>query len=129
MPKRDDRDSPVAAPDTELDAWFAAARAAPPEPTSDLMARIAGDAFAEQDRRAEQALVPSRPGLVARWVSALRRAEVAGLAAATVAGLWLGIAPPDSVAGVVDTVWSGSAAGDTAFVDPLSAYDLALLEE
>jgi hypothetical protein len=73
----------------DLEALLDAARAAPPQMSDALVARMAADA---------QAHLP-RPALWRRIVEAVGGpAGLGGLVTATVAGFWLGVAPP------VDTV-------------------------
>ncbi|MFN3645765.1 MAG: dihydroorotate dehydrogenase [Gemmobacter sp.] len=95
-PKRDP------APDVLLDDLFAAARAAPPQPVPDaLLARVLADADAAMPRRprasapAAASARPAPPGWLAVLVAALGgRGAVAGLAAAGLAGVWIGFAQP-----------------------------------
>ena len=69
----------------DLEAAFDAARAAPAPLPDGLAARIVADAIAHQ---------PRKP-LPARILAALGGpAGVGGLVTATVAGFWLGVAPP-----------------------------------
>ena len=106
--------------DTGLDEFFAAARAEAPLPSGDLLARIEAEALALQTRAATPA-----PGLFAQVRAALGGwPGVAGLAAACAAGIWIGVAAPAGLGGAGDT-----AAGlGAVWVDPLSAYDLAMME-
>ncbi len=82
--------------DTELDAVFAAGRAAGPVPSDDLMARILADADAQI--APQPAEVPARPGL---WSSLLAGIggwpAAAGLAAAAITGLMIGVVTPDTL--------------------------------
>lgn len=80
--------------ETELDALFAQARRADPAPLEpDFAARLIAQAEALRPRPA-----PARP----RWLARLRAAladvggapGLAGLGAAGVAGLWIGLADP-----------------------------------
>ncbi|MDU8909969.1 hypothetical protein [Aestuariicoccus sp. MJ-SS9] len=114
-------------PDTGLEEYFAAARDAAPLPPGDLLARIEADALAEQAALAR----PRRAGAVPSGLWAdLRQAlggwpAFAGLAASACVGLWIGVSPPASVAGL----WPASAAeltGDT--LDPVSGFDFVLVE-
>ncbi len=81
--------------DAELDGLFAASRRAAPAPSDDLMARVLGDAA----EAAAPAAVPAprragRRGLLAQiggWPAA------AGLAAAAVAGLAIGLWQPEAL--------------------------------
>ncbi|MDW4496619.1 hypothetical protein R5H30_01390 [Sulfitobacter sp. D35] len=96
-----------------LDALFAAARAAPPEPSADLAARVLADARAAQgSRRFEPATRQDRSGLGNRLRQALRGWRAAGgLAVAVCAGFWIGVSNPAMVPGV-ETVLYGDAAVD-----------------
>jgi hypothetical protein len=81
-----------------LAAHFDAARRYPARPSDALMARVLADACA-----AQPATRPSRRP--AAWPVQLFRAlggwpAVAGLSAATLAGIWLGISPPAPLAAV-----------------------------
>jgi len=85
--------------DDALDAFFVAGRAQAPEPGADLMARIRADAEAEIAARAP-APAPRRgkPGFWAGLVSGIGGwPALAGMATATVAGVWLGFASPDQL--------------------------------
>lgn len=90
--------------DDALDDLFAAARGAEDwEMSEALTARIMADAAAEMPR---PAAAPVRRGPWAALVAALGGwPAVSGLAAATVAGVWLGAAPPPAL----DSFLSGSA--------------------
>lgn len=79
-----------------LDAFFTAARAAEPPVPAALLARVLDDAAAVQPRPAPvPARVQPRPGWAALLLSALGgRGAVAGLAAAGLAGVWIGFAQP-----------------------------------
>lgn len=82
--------------DDKLDALFAQARTAAPEPSVDLMARVLADAEAVQPKSAVE--TAPEGGFWARFMDAIGGWPAAsGLAAATVAGVWVGIAPPASV--------------------------------
>ena len=95
--------------DQELDALFAAARDdAAQAPSSDLMARILADAEAMQPKPAASVARPqSRGGVVSGILSAIGGwPSLGGLAAATVAGVWIGFSAtptvlPDGLAGLV----------------------------
>jgi hypothetical protein len=82
--------------DAALDALFGAARATRPDPSAALLARIAADAEALAADRARQAAArPARGGMFG-WLPAIGGwPALAGLATATVAGLWIGYAQPD----------------------------------
>jgi hypothetical protein len=79
-----------------LDAFFDAARAHPPAVPGDLLARVAADAAAVAADRARSAPVAAQPrgwrGIlsgIGGWPA------LAGLATATVAGVWIGYSAPD----------------------------------
>ncbi len=117
MTERKDRTA-----DTGLEAFFDAARQESPDPGADLLARVEADALAHLPRPGTR----SATGL--RFFGQLRAAVggwpgVAGLAAASVTGLWLGISPPDGVSDLL----AGSGAGALS-LDPLSEFDLTMLE-
>ena len=106
--------------DTDLDDLFAKARHAVPLPSGDLMARILRDA--------EAAMPPPAPILSARvprrsWVLALfgGGGVLAGLATATVAGVWIGMQQPAPVA---EALWRGDAAAQLDSMDLAPGYEL-----
>jgi anti-sigma-K factor RskA len=108
---------------SDLDDFLAAARSEAPLPSGDLLARIEAQALAEQPVAGPR----SRPEPVWRQVLAVLGGwpGAAGLAAACAAGLWLGISPP----AVVDGLLGADTAGlGTLGIDPLSGFDLALME-
>ncbi|ETX28380.1 hypothetical protein [Roseivivax isoporae] len=112
-------------PDDPLEAYFRAAREATPTPTAALLARIADDAVTAQARRRAVRARTGRGG----WRAALRRSwpEAAALVAATCAGIWIGVSPPDAVA---DVLGAGTAEGEfAALVEPATVFDVALLTE
>ena len=82
--------------DDMLDDLFATARQAAPAPSADLMARVLADAAAVQPQPATT--TAAVPGLWSRMLDAIGGwPAVSGLAAATVAGIWVGVAPPSAV--------------------------------
>ncbi|MCP3969545.1 MAG: hypothetical protein GY717_04365 [Rhodobacteraceae bacterium] len=91
--------------DTELDGLFAAARSTGPEPSGDLLARIMGDADAKTAAvtrvsrpEAGRDVVRARPGLLATLLGLIGGwPAAAGLMTATVAGLAIGLATPDTL--------------------------------
>ncbi|MCC1492180.1 dihydroorotate dehydrogenase [Cognatishimia sp. F0-27] len=109
-----------------LDALLAEARATPPEPARDLLARIEADGAAVQAERRNRDAVRSQPPWWRGMLEALGGApSLAGLAAASVAGLWIGIAPPEAAASWL----SGDELSSAGLgFDPLSGYDLAVWE-
>jgi len=83
----------------ELDEIFAAGRAAVPEPSEAMLARVLADAEGELAARTVPAPRPrARDTLWTRILSGLGGwPAVAGMATATVAGVWLGFASPDQL--------------------------------
>ncbi|WP_296425373.1 hypothetical protein [Yoonia sp.] len=80
--------------DDMLDDIFAQARAVTPDPSADLMARILADVVSP----ASEATLVAGPGLWARLSGMLGGWPALGsLLAATVAGIWIGVAPPATV--------------------------------
>ena len=88
--------------DRMLDDLFAVARAGAPQPDDALMARVLADAARVQSPVA----VPESRGF---WVALSDMLggwpAWGGLATATVAGLWVGIAPPAPVEDLAASVW------------------------
>lgn len=72
----------------DLEAVFAAARAAPPQMPDGLAVRIVADA---------QAHLPTVPLWQRVMTSIGGPAGLGGLVTATVVGFWIGIAPPDAM--------------------------------
>ncbi len=84
--------------DSELDALFDAGRDAAPVPSEALMVRIMADAEAEITRREGPRAPARRRGPFAGFLAGLGGwPALAGLATATVAGVWLGFSAPDSL--------------------------------
>ncbi|MBV0911396.1 dihydroorotate dehydrogenase [Anianabacter salinae] len=108
--------------DTELDTLFGAARAQAPQASAALLARVAADADAVLADRTAPA--PARPGWLAQIVGGLGGwPSLAGLAAASVAGVFIGFAAPSAV----ETASGGYIAGDGYDVaDFLPSYTDAL---
>lgn len=97
----------------ELDDFFEAARAQTPEPDAAFLARVLADAeaaqtgFADPERPAMPA--PGRRGMMAAMRALGGWPAAAGLSTATLAGLWIGIAPPDALAVTAQTLLSSEA--------------------
>ncbi|WP_333712461.1 hypothetical protein [Yoonia sp.] len=107
--------------DDFLEDLFARAQGDRATPQDDLVARVLADADAVQAGLATQTARPAPPGLWSRMLVALGGwPAVSGLAAATVAGVWIGVAPPAPVADVTADIL-----GTTVAV-PLVPYDLGL---
>lgn len=109
--------------DKMLEALFSEARARPEAPGDGLMARVLGDALAEQAALAAPAAAPATaPGPARRgwslWAALGGWPAVGGLATAAVVGLWIGFSP---VLGLGDAV---SGAVGTARADELTLLDI-----
>ncbi|MGP3724126.1 dihydroorotate dehydrogenase [Cereibacter sphaeroides] len=107
--------------DRDLDDLFAEARREAPMPSADLMARILADAAAERPAPAPARSAPRRR--LSPWLLALfgGGGVFAGLATATLAGVWIGMAQPAPVA---EALWGGTAGDPLESVDLLPGYDL-----
>lgn len=86
-----------------LDALFDVARSDVPEPSPDLLARVLSDAEAVQaGRLAETGKTPPRrravPGFWKMLIAAIGGwPSLGGVAAAGIAGLWIGLNPPSAI--------------------------------
>ena len=114
--------------DTDLDALFATARDAVPDAPDALLARVFADA--ERHRPMPVLRVVRRPSF---WSSLLASVggggALAGLATATLAGVWIGFAQPAPITAVTDALWAGSADYDALdVVDLISSLDTFLQE-
>lgn len=100
--------------DDMLDDLFAQARRQDVSPSDDLIARVLADAVAVQPSPVAQ--VGTEAGLWTRIMDAIGGwPALSGLAAATVAGVWIGAAPPASVSDL-----TASLLGDAVSVDLFS---------
>lgn len=117
----------------ELEEIFGAVRRERPVPPHDLIARIAGDAEAEHQRRLGAVKVASAP-LARRswpgWFGALGgTGAVAGLLTATLVGLWLGFAQPVPVTAFTQSLEDViGTASDTDQIELIPALDPFSLE-
>ncbi len=118
--------------DAFLDSLFAeerSARALENDVSSDLLARVLGDAEAVQAEQAAPVFktpAPARrPSLIAQIGAALGGwPAFAGLAAASMCGVWLGVSPPE---GLSDTAMLYLGSTDTV-LDPISGFDFDIGE-
>ena len=102
--------------DRMLDDLFAGARAQMPELSDALMARVLADAAQVQTPVSvpeSRSVWAALSDMLGGWPA------LGGLAAATVAGLWVGIAPPAPVEDLAASVW-----GNEVSVTLLSAETL-----
>jgi len=108
--------------DDMLDDLFAEARKVAPEPSDALVARVLADAAS-----AQRAAAAPKPTLVDRLLDMIGGWPAAGgMVAATLGGLWIGVAPPPSVEDFTATILGeqvavGILGSDTAFdMDPFA---------
>lgn len=117
--------------DEDLEALFAAARAAAPQPSAALLARVVADAYAEQPAgRADPGPIPTAGGAFRRWFAGLGGGPVwAGLASVAVAGIWIGFAQPAPVSSLTERV-SEALGQDDAFdyVELIPSFDALAVE-
>lgn len=108
----------------DLDDLLAQARANPPVPNPDLLARVQADALAQQPRAPARAPAAPRSWLP-EWLLALGGwPTAAGLGAVALTGVLIGFAPPDALSETLG-IWLY---GDSLWLDPLTAFDLTALE-
>lgn len=94
----------------DLDALFAVERNAPVVPSSDFLAQIMQDAVEVQAQFTPlEAKSAAQFGLWQSLVAAIGGwPTVAGLATATVAGIWIGISPPSGLDTLTESVMGTS---------------------
>lgn len=112
-----------------LDRFFEAARAEAPLPRDDFMARLTAEALAEMPVAGAR-VADDAPGFWAQLSGALGGwGGLSGLVAACAVGIWVGVNPPTGLADEFETYrgGDGTALGEMG-VDPLSGFDVALLE-
>jgi len=114
--------------ETELDALFDAAHKSVPDPAPDFLARL------EQD--AARALAPRPAARPLGWFARLRQSiggwgGLGGLVTATVAGFWIGVSPPASLADSLDVLamLEGPTESYSDLLGDLSETELFLLED
>lgn len=94
--------------DSDLEGLFAAARAAAPQPSTALLARIEADGLREQARHAQPARAAPKANLLARLLAALGGVPVAaGLVTATLVGVWIGLVQPAPLTVLTDRLGGG----------------------
>ena len=111
-----------------LGAFFAAARAQAAQPDTALFARVMADADAVQAgfAPASAATSDARGGTLRARLDVIWHAlggwpSMAGLSAATVAGIWLGVSPPAAL-GTVAPLLTGGAETVVIDAEPVTAY-------
>ncbi|MFY0634728.1 MAG: dihydroorotate dehydrogenase [Vannielia sp.] len=135
----DHDDKLTASEEALLESFFSAARVEEPmaaEPSPELLARVLEDGYGVQEGFAEAAPViasagaaaaPRRSFLAALWASIGGAPGLAGLTAAALAGIWIGLRPPEAVSSVTASLLGSAttAADTTASDDDLLGYDVA----
>ena len=119
--------------DLELERFFRAARTAAPEPSAAFLDRLTVQAAAAQPRPAAPGR-PRRRGLVSALASALGGwgalgGFAGGMATATVAGLWIGLAGAPTLVqavGLGSTVTAAAEAG--TYLPDADVLALAVME-
>jgi hypothetical protein len=116
--------------DAELDLFFDAARRSRPDPSEALMARVLADALDTQGQQMRVVRAARRPTPL--WMQ-LRDAlggwpALGGLAAAGVAGLFIGFSAPAGMGDLTVTLLGQSAETDSYLVDlmPELEFDIAM---
>lgn len=111
--------------DNDIDALFAQARKAMPDPDATLLRKIEDQALAVQAGFRAAPSVAPRQGLFGRWIAALGGGvAAAGLASAVLAGVWIGVAQPAPVAAVTSGISAalGQAEGSD-YVELIPGFD------
>ncbi|WER08497.1 hypothetical protein PUH89_14435 [Rhodobacter capsulatus] len=109
--------------DTDLERFFRAARTAAPEPPAAFLTRLAAQAEAVQAETVPARAVPARAarprlGLVSALAAAFGGwAALGGMATATVAGLWIGLAGAPTLVQAVGLGSTVSAEADSYLPD------------
>ncbi len=102
-----------------LNAYFDAGRKAAQMPSGDLMARVLADAGAQQ--MANVPALAAQAGLfTSLWAAIGGWPTVAGMATATLVGVWIGISPPAQLEQFSAAVLGDT--GDAYLVDLLPAF-------
>lgn len=110
--------------DDDLDSLFAAARAAPAQPSAALSFRVLADAAEERPRPVPAMVRPARPGFLARLGTVFGGGgALAGMVTATLAGFWIGFAQPADF-----SLMAAVLNAETAEIDLMPGID-ALLDE
>ena len=113
--------------DEMLDDLFATARKGEVEPSDDLTARVLADADAQQ-QLAPQVSASTQPGLWAQLMDAIGGwPAVGGLVTATIAGIWIGVAPPAAVEELTATL-IGDEVGVSLFPGELFLSDEGIFD-
>ncbi len=120
----------------DLAALFEAAKAAPPAPSSDFMARVLSDAEAMQPAALGGMRTPAptpKRGAFTELLSGLSDAiggwpGFAGLASAAVAGVWIGISPPDGLIDPISSVLGTDTSSLSEALDYNDGFDFTLFE-
>lgn len=114
--------------DHDLDQLFATARDTAPELPDSLAARMVEDALAVQAEALTSPAVERpvlRIGIFRQFLALLGGwPAMAGLATATVAGIWIGMSPPTILTeGASALGWQSVSGEDAYLVDTMSIFD------
>ncbi|WP_323785125.1 hypothetical protein [Thalassovita sp.] len=111
-----------------LELLFDAARHQADDPSADLMQRVLDDALTEQRRQGVSVSGGvARPRLLRQFLATIGGwPAVAGLATASVVGLWIGVNPPATVADTAEAYLSSGA--DSYLVDMMPGFQFDLAE-
>jgi len=114
--------------DLELDALFASARGQDTLPSGDLMERVLSDALAVQTLAQANSTpaAPRRRWWQAAWMAVGGWPAMAGLATAGVAGIWIGVSPPEGLSDSASALFALET--DGYLVDVTSGFSLDLAE-
>lgn len=111
-----------------LDVFFDAARRQAADPSPDLMQRVMDDALALQQAASVIAPEPAAaPGLLRQLLTAIGGwPAVAGLATASVTGIWIGVNPPSAVTETAESYLNMGS--DTYLVDLMPGFSFDAAE-
>lgn len=109
----------------DLDAFFNSARENAATPSDGLMVRVLADANQVQAGFSTQEKKHVRRGRLIQLFAVLGGwPAIGGLTAATVAGIWIGVSPPDSLSGVAQAYLDANSSAYLIDVVPGSGFDL-----
>lgn len=99
--------------DFELDSLFEAARNTPQEPSPELLVTIQAQALQVQQSQQQNEPTPRSRHRIAEIFESLGGwPSLAGVSTAALAGIWIGMAPPETVALTAQTLFDPSATDD-----------------
>jgi len=114
--------------DDELQRFFDAARRQPNLASDALMERVLGDALSYQTATEKVVKVDSKVGFLAGlWAGIGGWPAAAGLATASLAGLWIGVSPSLGLADAVITTF-GSNTAESYIEEFSTSFDFAFYD-